>query len=231
MTNSPSYSGQPTFANVEVSSLYHHPLDRDPIFASITTEGNINAAPDLYRQPVSGPVSALEASQGSLNVRTIQDHLLSEPLSKDEFGYVEPVEAWKRFLKKPPLPTEEFDAQFFPPSDASLRTGHEHRCQVRARVTFAGRAKWEHSGGPCNAVLKSVDSYRRHVMLNHLGCHRHDSGKMVDCISELFSSTSVHAHSPRSEPIAAARNSVELSIRRVPVRCNYGGGGGCHYCS
>jgi hypothetical protein len=116
--------------------------------------------------------------------------------AKNAFGYVEPAEAWKRCIQKPPLPTEEFRVQFFPPDDAPLRNENEHRCQVRARVTTTGRGVWKYSDGPCNAVLRTVDSYRRHIILCHLGCHRGDHDKLVNWIGELSSSTFAHAHSP-----------------------------------
>jgi hypothetical protein len=100
-------------------------------------------------------------------------------------------------MEKPPLPTEDFDAQFFPPDQAALRLNQkERKCQVRAKVTTTGRAVWEYYHEPCNAVLKSGDSYRRHVVLCHLGCRRGKENKLVNWIGELSSSTSIPAHSP-----------------------------------
>lgn len=117
--------------------------------------------------------------------------------AKDELGYVVPEAAWQRLcMQKPSLPTDDFDLLFLPPDDACLRIGNMRCCQARARVTTTGRAVWKYSGMPCNAILKSVDSYRRHVIMCHLGCPRGDQNKLANCIRELASSsTSAHAHS------------------------------------
>jgi hypothetical protein len=106
--------------------------------------------------------------------------------AKDAFGYVIPQAAWERLCAPgPPLPTEEFDPQFFPPDQASQRTNKDGRvCQVRAKVTNTGPAVWMPSDGPCNRILKSGDSYRRHVVLCHLGCQRGNETKLAMWICE-----------------------------------------------
>jgi hypothetical protein len=88
-------------------------------------------------------------------------------------------------MQNRPLPTDDFDAQFFPPDQAALRTGKNERvCKARAKVTYTGPAVWEYISEPCNACLKSKDSYRRHVVLCHLGCQRGDDNKLVKWIGE-----------------------------------------------
>lgn len=97
-----------------------------------------------------------------------------------------PEAAWHRLCQQnAPLPTEDFDAQFFPLDQASVRIDkNERQCKARAKVTTTGRAVWEPSKGSCNAILKSGDSYRRHVVLCHLGCRRGGENKLVKWIGE-----------------------------------------------
>ena len=98
---------------------------------------------------------------------------------------MEPEAAWQRLREQnPPLPTDDFDTQFFPPGKAAIRDKNERRCQAQAKVTTTGRAVWQPLHGPCNAVLKSGDSYRRHVVLCHLGCRRAGGNKLVKWIGE-----------------------------------------------
>lgn len=115
-------------------------------------------------------------------------------LAKDANGYVKIEAAWKRLLSKPALPTDEFDALFFPPDQAAepLDKGGR-RCKVKASVTRSGLAKWiPHSfDEPCGHELDSADSYRRHVITQHLSCTRGASAKLKDWISESWSFISV----------------------------------------
>jgi len=99
-----------------------------------------------------------------------------------------PEAAWQRLCKyDPPFQTEDFDPQFFPPDQASVRLDkNERQCKARAKVTTTGRAVWQHSHWPCDAILKSGDSYRRHVVLCHLGCRRGGEVKLVKWIENRW---------------------------------------------
>jgi len=116
---------------------------------------------------------------------------------------VDPEAAWYRLCNtEPTLRTEDMDAQFFPPDQAALRNGNgEFICKVRAEVTSEGPAYWNYTTEPCNAVLKCGDSYRRHVVLCHLGCKRGTENKLITWIGEQRSFTSV----PYSFPVKVKR--------------------------
>jgi hypothetical protein len=88
-------------------------------------------------------------------------------------------------MTEPPLLTEDLDASFFPPDQAAQPNEKgELICQIRAKVPNEGPAKWEYSDGPCNIVLKCGDSYRRHVILRHLGCSRGNNNRFITWIGE-----------------------------------------------
>jgi hypothetical protein len=115
------------------------------------------------------------------------------PLAKDANGYVVIEAAWDRLLAKPALPTDDFDELFFPSDQAAEPFGQNgRRCRIKASVTESGQAKWE-PHPPCGQELESVDSYRRHVINQHLACPRYaSSAKQGDWICEPLYFTGVH---------------------------------------
>jgi hypothetical protein len=120
---------------------------------------------------------------------------LKTSLAKGANGYVKIEAAWQRLLKRPALPTDEFDALFFPPDQAAEPIGtRRRRCRVKASVTRSGLAKWvPHAfDKPCGHELDCADSYRRHIITQHLSCTRGTSAKLKDWISELWSFISLH---------------------------------------
>lgn len=114
--------------------------------------------------------------------------------------YIKPFEAYKRLLQKPPLPTDELDGLFPPDQKAQPTGGDGYICKLKAYIPRHGPAEWiTLECGPCNQHLKSKDSYRRHVILCHLGCHRQDGIPQDDWIGELvpYHLASTHVHLER----------------------------------
>jgi hypothetical protein len=123
----------------------------------------------------------------------INSALKISPLAKDANGYVVIEAAWQRLLGKPSLPTEDFDALFFPPDQASEPFANGgRRCQVKASVTKNGPAEWvpHPFNKPCGHELESMDGYRRHTLTEHLSCCMAIPGD--HCICEPWSFISVH---------------------------------------
>jgi len=101
--------------------------------------------------------------------------------------YVEIEAAWNRLLTRPALPTDDFDELFFPSDQAAKILDNGGRiCRVKASVTKSGLAEWvpHPFDRPCDHKLKSADSYRRHVINQHLGCPRGASAKQEDWIGK-----------------------------------------------
>jgi len=109
-------------------------------------------------------------------------------LPKDANGYVVIEAAWERLLKGPVLRTGDFGL-FFPPDQTAEPLGNDaRRCRVRASVTKSGRPEWLPNpfDEPCGHELESVDSYRRHIINQHLGCPRGTSSKQEDWIGKRW---------------------------------------------
>ena len=92
-----------------------------------------------------------------------------------------PVEAYRRLLRKPTLWVQEFDEVFVPLSDKAVVETVGQRvenitCCIRRFVSTTGDAIWSGVGAPCGAVVRSWESYRRHVITGHLGCKRPTGG-------------------------------------------------------
>ncbi|CAG7851095.1 SubName: Full=Uncharacterized protein {ECO:0000313/EMBL:CCA74779.1} [Serendipita indica DSM 11827] len=102
---------------------------------------------------------------------------IENPLAMDSQGYVDPIEAYKRLLQPPNLHVQRFDGLFVPLSDKAVvevTNGivQNVTCCIRRCVPTVGRPVWGQLGSPCGTVVRTWDSYRRHVICVHLGCGR-----------------------------------------------------------
>jgi hypothetical protein len=158
----------------------------------VTSDAQVSSnVPASRRRPRRRPRNRAESPLRELTLAQIITRALKiSPLAKGVNGYVEIEAAWDRLLRPPTLPTEDFDALFFPPDQASVPLEPLDKggriCKVKARVTKTGPAEWvpNPSDNPCDHSLESVDSYRRHIIIQHLSCAR-APGKQEDWISEL----------------------------------------------
>ena len=164
-------------------------LDRSPVLSYAQAPSNI---PPRRRRRNRHQKSLREW----IHVHTDNKVLKIYPLAKDANGYVIIEAAWQRLLRKPVLRTGDFGRLFFPPDQTAEPLGKDaRRCRVKASVTKSGRPEWVPNpfDEPCGHELESVDSYRRHIINQHLGCPRGTSSKQEDWIGESWYSIGVHA--------------------------------------
>lgn len=110
----------------------------------------------------------------------------NQTTAKDPSGYVDIFAAYERLLQRPVLNTDHIDYLFFPCDQwARILAGGSRQCRVAARMTYSGSPVWENIGKPCEHVLKTGDSYRRHILLCHLGVRREDGHTQNDWICKF----------------------------------------------
>lgn len=100
---------------------------------------------------------------------------------RDAWGYMYPVIAYK-WLLSPSVKrsTYHLERLLFPSEQRARSTVEKwFECQLRGSIAPNGAAIWNHSGRACRHVLKTIDSYRRHIIQHHLGCRR-QRGKRQD---------------------------------------------------